>query len=133
VLEQIGMDGSYFLGGEDADLCVRARRAGWRVVCCGDAPVIHHGSQVISGPRWCYYAVRNRVWFARANFGVFAAALSWLHAGAMLPRVAVADLVKRRDLTSSRLSALGLAHAWWRKPVGDPRLDEPIPSQVMRW
>jgi GT2 family glycosyltransferase len=70
VVERVGVDGSFFLGAEDADLCVRARRAGWRVLCCGDAPAVHHGSRVISGPRWTYYAARNRVWFARAHFGL---------------------------------------------------------------
>ena len=50
VAETVGMDGSFFLGGEDADFCVRARRQGWRVQCCGVAPAIHHRSRVIVGP-----------------------------------------------------------------------------------
>jgi len=135
VIAAIGMDGSFFLGAEDADLCVRARRAGWRVVCCGDAPAVHHGSKVITGPRWSYYSVRNRVWFARANFGIVAAVLNWLAGAAVLPRVLVADVLKRHDLTSSRLGAMALVHSLWHKPSAaeGPRPDEPIPSRVMSW
>jgi N-acetylglucosaminyl-diphospho-decaprenol L-rhamnosyltransferase len=135
VISAIGMDGSFFLGAEDADLCVRARRAGWRVVCCGDAPAIHHGSKVITGPRWSYYSVRNRVWFARANFGTLPAVLNWLAGAVLLPRVLAADVFKRRNLTSSRLGVMALAHSWWRKPTAaeGPLPDEPIPSRVMSW
>jgi N-acetylglucosaminyl-diphospho-decaprenol L-rhamnosyltransferase len=135
VVAAVGMDGSFFLGAEDADLCVRARRAGWRVVCCGDAPAVHHGSKVITGPRWTYYSMRNRVWFARANFGMVAAVLNWLAGAAVLPRVVLADVLKRRDLTSCRLGVMALAHSWWRKPTAQegPRPDEPIPNRVMTW
>lgn len=135
LLRTAGMDGSYFLGYEDTDFCVRARRAGYRVVCHGAAPAIHHGSTVISGPRWSYYAPRNRVWFARACFGVPVAVLTWLQQVVKLPRIALADVVKRRDLTSTRLSLLAAAHAWMRKPSAaeGPRVDEPLPSRVMRW
>jgi GT2 family glycosyltransferase len=135
VAEGVGMDGSFFLGGEDIDFCVRARRSGWRVQCRGDAPAIHHGSQILSGPRWSYYSARNRVWFARQNFGPAAALLSWACQAALLPRVVLADLVKRRDMTSSRLSVMGLRHAWWPKPSSSdgPLLGEPFPAQIMNW
>lgn len=36
-----GLDESYFYGPEDADFCMRLRRAGWRVLQVADAPVIH--------------------------------------------------------------------------------------------
>lgn len=135
VLKAVGMDGSYFLGYEDTDLCVRVRRAGHRVVCHGGAPAVHHGSQVISGPRWSYYAPRNRVWFARACFGLPVAALTWIGQVARIPRVAAADLVKRRDLTSTRLSLLAARHAWMPKPSAaeGPHPDEPLAARVMRW
>jgi GT2 family glycosyltransferase len=135
VAEQVGMDGSYFLGAEDADLCVRARRAGWRVLCCGDAPATHQGSRVIAGPRWSYYAARNRIWFVRADFGVLPAVLSWLGWAAVLPRIALADIVKRHQMTSSRLTLLALAHALRRKPTAEegPLPGEPLPARVMEW
>jgi GT2 family glycosyltransferase len=135
VVERVGMDGSYFLGAEDADLCVRASRAGWRVVCSGDAPAVHHRSQVITGPRWTYYSLRNRVWLARANFGYVAAALAWLNGLVLLPRVLVADAIKRRDFSSFRLGVLALIHAWWRKPSAaeGPLPDEPLAGRAIRW
>lgn len=135
VAETVGMDGSFFLGGEDADFCVRARRQGWRVQCSGVAAAIHHRSRVIVGPRWTYYSTRNRVWFARANFGLWAAVLNWIYQAALLPRVALADLVKRRELTSLRLNLMALGHAWWRKPTAEqgPLTDEPIPARIMNW
>ena len=63
---------------EDADLCIRAWRAGWRVICCGDAPVTHHRSQVITSATWQYYSTRNRVWFTRSTFGRAPATLNLL-------------------------------------------------------
>jgi N-acetylglucosaminyl-diphospho-decaprenol L-rhamnosyltransferase len=135
VAETVGMDGSFFLGAEDADLCVRARRDGWRVVCCGDAAAVHHRSQVITGPRWTYYSIRNRVWLARANFGPVSATLSWLGGLLTLPRMVVADALLRRDFSASRLGLLALAHAWMRKPAraDGPLPEEPLAGRVIRW
>ena len=135
VAETIGMDGSFFLGAEDADLCIRARRKHWRVVCCGDAPAVHHRSQVITGPRWTYYSIRNRVWLARANFGPVSVALSWLAGLAALPRLAFGDAFLRKDFSVSRLGLLALAHAWMRKPARaeGPLPDEPLAGRVIRW
>lgn len=134
-LHSVGMDGSYFLGYEDADFCMRARSQGWRVHCVGSAPAIHFGSQVINGPRWSYYATRNRVWFVRSRFGPTRALAAWMWQLGLLPRVILADLVKRHDLTSSRLMVLGLRHALHRKPsaIEGPWRDEPMPTLVMKW
>ncbi len=135
VAREVGMDGSYFLGAEDADLCVRAGRMGWRVICRGDVSATHFGSQVITGPRWNYYATRNHVWWTRANFGLGTAGLNWLGAFANLPRLIVADLFKRRSLTSTRLALLGLRHAWWVKPDREhgSLAAEPLAARVMTW
>ena len=43
-LEQVGLlDESLFGYHEDVDWCLRARRAGWRVVYAGDAAILHRG------------------------------------------------------------------------------------------
>lgn len=43
VLERVGpLDEDYFSYFEDSDYCLKARRVGFRVVCCGSATVIHH-------------------------------------------------------------------------------------------
>jgi N-acetylglucosaminyl-diphospho-decaprenol L-rhamnosyltransferase len=134
-LYDVGMDGSYFLGYEDADFCIRARSQGWRVRCVGSAPAIHFSSRVISGPRWSYYAARNHVWFVRARYGRTRAFATWVRGVALLPRVIFSDLVKRHDMTSSRLMVLGLRHALLPKPSASegPWKDEPIPSGMMKW
>jgi GT2 family glycosyltransferase len=44
-----GFDGSYFLYGEDLDLCHRVRAAGYRVVYFADATITHRGNR--SGAR----------------------------------------------------------------------------------
>lgn len=38
-----GFDADYFMYGEDADLCLRARRLGATPAICPDAVIIHHG------------------------------------------------------------------------------------------
>ncbi|PZS30466.1 MAG: glycosyl transferase [Pseudonocardiales bacterium] len=135
VAHGVGMDGSYFLGGEDADLCVRAALVGWRTVCVGQCSAVHLQSQVISGSRWYYYSARNHVWWARTNFGTATAALNWLHALVILPRVLAADILVRRNLTSTRLSLLGLRHALRPKPdrAQGSLPDEPLAGRVMAW
>ncbi len=134
-LSSVSMDGSYFLGREDADFCIRAREQGWRVRCVGSAPATHFGSRVISGPRWSYYATRNHVWFVRSRFGRTRAIAAWIWQVGLLPRVICADLVKRRDITSSRLMILGLRHSLRPKPTAaeGPWKGEPMPAAVMKW
>ncbi len=125
---QVGMDGSYFLGAEDADFCIRTWRAGWRVVCCGDAPVTHHRSRIITPATWQYYSTRNRVWFTRSAFGPVPATLNLLVALATVPRVALADLVRRHDFDTTRLLLLGILHSFLKKPHPDSGAgdDEPV-------
>jgi GT2 family glycosyltransferase len=44
VVEQIGfLDERFFAYQEDADYCLRARRAGWKIFYVPDARVIHYG------------------------------------------------------------------------------------------
>ena len=72
VLEQIGLlDEGFFPGYfEDVDLCVRARRAGYRVLYVPSAIVLHHGSMSFSqapdgiGP----LVYRNRLRFILKSF-----------------------------------------------------------------
>ena len=40
-----GFDESFFMYGEDTDLCLRARRANSRCLVCPEARIIHHGGQ----------------------------------------------------------------------------------------
>lgn len=40
-----GFDRSFFMYGEDADLCLRAKAAGARPLFCPDATIVHHGGR----------------------------------------------------------------------------------------
>jgi GT2 family glycosyltransferase len=44
-------DEGYFLYEEDADLCLRLRRAGWRLRFCPEAEVVHHGGASVPTAR----------------------------------------------------------------------------------
>ncbi len=86
VLERIGLfDEDYFYGFEDLDLCLRARRAGFTVLCAGDARVEHVGAASIGvrSPRRVYYATRNHLLVAQ-RAAPLPAALGALRAGCIL-------------------------------------------------
>ena len=69
VLEAVGaFDERYFLYWEDADWSMRARRAGFRLVYCPAARVLHKEGGTLGGAgnaRADYYWVRNGLYFAR--------------------------------------------------------------------
>jgi len=135
VLLKVGIDTRYFLGFEDADLCARARSAGWRVVLLRDAEGIHRGAGTILGPRWQYYALRNRLWFLRNSSSSlrYAVALGWL-SGFLLPRVCLADLFKRRGWVRSYSAFRGLLDGVKALPEQNwPRDDEPVPKAWIEW
>jgi GT2 family glycosyltransferase len=68
VFERVGLLAEeYFFGFEDLDFCLRAREAGFRTVCVGDAIVQHEGSVSIgrTSGRRAYFAVRNHLLLSR--------------------------------------------------------------------
>ena len=131
ILTELPMDGSYFLGREDTDYCFRVRSHGWRVRCVGTDSAIHHGSAVIGGSMWSYYAARNSAWFADAYFGRLRGALLRLWLVVLVLRVVAADILKRHTLTHSRLAALGIIHSFRPKPsiTEGPWVCEPVPQR----
>jgi N-acetylglucosaminyl-diphospho-decaprenol L-rhamnosyltransferase len=86
MVDQIGpMDEGYFLYFEDAEYCLRARRAGWRLHRCPDAAAVHFrgGSAPVKAlarerkrlPRY-YYSSRTRFLYqAHGYAGLWAANL----------------------------------------------------------
>lgn len=67
VLRRVGkLDEDYFLFLEETDLCLRARRAGWKVLFVPDARVIHLQGQA-KAPVW----VRAHVEYVRSLFTFF--------------------------------------------------------------
>ncbi len=89
MVREIGpMDEGFFLYFEDAEYCLRARRAGWRVQRCPDAVAIHFrgGSGPVKSllgkrsrlPAY-YYSSRTRFMYqAHGTFGLWVANFSWL-------------------------------------------------------
>jgi len=71
MLEQIGLfDDDFFLYGEDTDLGLRARWAGWRCLYVPAAVVEHHYSYSAgrASPLKAYYVERNRLFVLFKNF-----------------------------------------------------------------
>jgi GT2 family glycosyltransferase len=70
VIDKIGsLDQSYFLYLEDADFCVRAKRAGYSVIY-QPAAVVYHKVSNSSGwdsPTYIYFNLRNKLLFLRNN------------------------------------------------------------------
>lgn len=89
MIQQIGpMDEGYFLYFEDAEYCLRARRAGWQIALAPDAVAVHFrgGSGPVKAyakafkqmPKY-YYSSRTRFLYqAHGRSGLLAANLAWL-------------------------------------------------------
>lgn len=78
VFEKVGLlDPDYFCMFEDADLCLRNRRAGFKAVYVPNARVWHKISSSFGGffsPYWAYYMGRSNILFIRKN----ARLMDWL-------------------------------------------------------
>lgn len=98
VIERIGLlDPRYYLNFEDADWCVRAGRAGFRIRYTPDAVLWHRlsASLGMGSPRKTYYMTRNALLFF------------WTHLYGWRRGRALAQIVKRN---------LGHIAAWTLKP-----------------
>jgi hypothetical protein len=132
-LERVGLLDERFFGyHEDLDWCLRARRAGYRVVYAGTAAIIHKGGSS-SDRRWSrsfpmsYFLGRNGVLFVRkhagaaekARFALFcgaALAARWLRAA--LVAALSTDAGRGKDLLSmERGFTMGLWDALRERPV----------------
>ena len=59
IIRDIGWDGSYFLTWEDADISMRTRMSGWRVVTVPSALAYHTGESTGFPTLSAYYSMRN--------------------------------------------------------------------------
>jgi hypothetical protein len=69
-LREVGtLDEGFFLYWEDADLCFRLRRAGWRLAVASGAQVEHagYGSLRFQSPEWDYHFTASSVRFFRRH------------------------------------------------------------------
>jgi GT2 family glycosyltransferase len=96
VIEQVGtIDPRYFYFWEETEWCIRAGRAGWRVVHVPDAHLWHKGVQRDYHPRplVTYYATRNRL-LTMAKHG--ASPVAWAVASLQIARTLASWSVRPR-------------------------------------
>ena len=129
VVRDVGWDGSFFLGFEDVDISLRAKKSGWRVVVVPSAIAYHSGESTRERATSSYYAMRNAIWFARRHHGKVIRAMRTIYLSALLSRIAAADVLKRRRPAHAKWAARGIWHGWLMLPAGSEPLDgEPLVS-----
>lgn len=81
-IDKVGpMYHGYFLYYEELDWATRIKAAGYQIWLCGKS-YIWHKESVSTGknsPLKTYYLTRNRLLFARRNFGVFTTLAAWVY------------------------------------------------------
>ncbi|MEW5946596.1 MAG: glycosyltransferase family 2 protein [bacterium] len=121
VIETVGLlDERFFVFDEDADLCLRVARAGWKVVFLPDAEIIHHGGASIQRDEEAavHNYCRSMSLFFRKHYGSWSLPPLWLLMviGAM-NRVAAWSAVKllrprKKNLCSRKIARNARIIAW---------------------
>lgn len=129
MLDRVGMfDERYFLYFEETDLCLRARRAGWKAVYLPQSRVMHIGSVSTGMKTWKRkppYWFDSRLWYFTKNHGVVYAALATLAYGAGagisgLRRLLGAKRTRPDDGFLKDLFSHAVRCAWHRRLIGRP-------------
>ena len=72
VLEKVGLlDKDYFIYAEEADFCIRTKKAGYRIVYVPESKVWHKVAQSFKGnftPSYLYFQSKNRLLLIKKNF-----------------------------------------------------------------
>jgi N-acetylglucosaminyl-diphospho-decaprenol L-rhamnosyltransferase len=127
VIRDIGWDGSYFLTYEDADISMRTRRSGWRVVTAPLALAHHTGESTRSRAFSAYYGMRNPIWFSRKYWSRPRQILLTFYLFILLFRITTADVLRRRKPRHAPSAARGIVDGWALWPPGrDPLPGEPL-------
>jgi len=109
-----GFDEGFFLYEEDVDLCLRLRRAGWRIVFTPDAEAVHHlGRSAAAAPRRARLEYhRSHLRFYRKHNGALQTALlrGFLMGGSLLRLVgSVGPGPDRRERRAQERDVFALA------------------------
>ncbi len=127
VVTDIGWDGSYFLGHEDIDICLRAKKGGWRVVVASPAVAFHTGESTRTKCVSKYYDARNSLWFARKHHYRGVRTLRTAYILLLLCRMAAADVLKKRHPRHASATMRGLLDGWRLRPTNTNALPgEPL-------
>jgi GT2 family glycosyltransferase len=143
-LEEVGLfDETFFAYHEDVDWCVRARRAGYRVVYAGTAAIVHEGGSSSDGRQRHsvpvrYFLGRNGVLFVRKNatwhrqlmFGGLcsAALVAWVAKAALLQLAVGSVQIRARGAESWTMATTfihGVADGLRGRPIPFARLGLP--------
>jgi N-acetylglucosaminyl-diphospho-decaprenol L-rhamnosyltransferase len=110
VFERVGLfDDAYFLYWEEIDLCLRARRVGYRLLIDTDVKVYHGEGDAEFRRHRVYYVWRNQVYFAFKNYGWICGIIF------LLRRVCIGNVRNAFTYASRRKPTLiltGLAGLW---------------------
>ncbi len=113
VLHAVGLlDEAYFFGGELADLCARAKQAGWLCAVIGSAVALHaiNRSASVRQQLHAYYVIRNRFRYIRKFHHRLRIALFTLWTFAALGEISAS--LARRQLARARAIGLGCLDGW---------------------
>jgi len=113
-----GFDERFFVYFDDVDLCLRARRAGWRVVHFAGAEAHHRGCGTTDRVRdlRLFYALRSRILFAFKHFSPAAAALTTAATVTVEPLARLVHAVAGRSPADARAVLRGTALLWRALP-----------------
>ncbi len=129
-----GWDESYFAFYEDADLSLRLRKAGWRLICVSEAKVYHkRGRTAARVPGLVsYYSIRNRLKVVRSHGSTWHYLTTLLHVLLFtIPHIGLVCLLKPNHKHSFRHILIGLADGLlpWRREISrEWRISNPQPS-----
>jgi GT2 family glycosyltransferase len=129
IIRDIGWDGSYFLTWEDADISMRTRKSGWRVVTVPSALAYHSGESTGSPTLSAYYSMRNPIWFSRKYRSRPRQILLTFYLFLLLFRITTADALRRRRPRRAPSAARGIVDGWVLWPSGK----DPLPGEPLRF
>jgi N-acetylglucosaminyl-diphospho-decaprenol L-rhamnosyltransferase len=111
-----GFDEAFFLYEEDVDLCVRVRRAGWRILFTPRADVLHHlgRSMEKAGTRGDLEYHRSHILYYRKHNGRLSLALLRAHVSLLALSRWVAALGRGPERQGLRRDAGRLLRAAWK-------------------
>jgi N-acetylglucosaminyl-diphospho-decaprenol L-rhamnosyltransferase len=126
------MDERFFLFSDEPDLCLRIRRAGWRIIHSPAMTIVHHAGKAGAKPRLFAQEVVARRIYARKHF---AAPHRALYVGALIARYALRTVVPNGspDAAQRRIASREAVRTLLSRsepPFGQPPATSIDPSTV---
>lgn len=121
------LDERFFIYSEEPDLCLRMKRAGWRVCHVPEMTIVHHAGKAGMRPKMSAQEAYTRMQNARKHFGLFH---RWAYGAALGLGYAVRAVAAERD--PARVGRRAAARAALRVLIGvdGPPFGEP-PRQAV--